>query len=114
MALPKKPMTETEKKAKLTALKDANKMAKDAMSSGLKDSKILKKHVKDMSDESEIDFKNDSDKIEDPTHYGNVIGRHISDENVEEQPTDSSYNIDELDAQIRKLMEQKAKIFKGK
>lgn len=110
----KKPLSDIEKKAKLTALKDANKAATDMMSSHLKDSKALKSHVKDMSKETNIDFKNDSDEIKDPTHNGNVVGRHISDENIDSQPTDSTYNIDEIDAQLKHLMEQKAKIFKGR
>lgn len=118
MAYNKKPMSENEKKAKLTALKDANKTASNAMrdnmtSYGKKDSPELKKHVKSMSDDSKIDFKNDSESIKDPTHYGNVVGRHISDEDIDCEPeSDSKYNIDELDARIRDLMEQKHKIMR--
>jgi hypothetical protein len=114
MAFSKKPLSDIEKKAKLTALRDANKTATDIMSGNLKDSKGLKSHVKSMSEEAGIDFKNDSDELKDPTHNGNVVGRHISDENIDKQQNASTYNIDELDAEIKKLLEQKAKIFKGK
>lgn len=111
----KKIMTENEKKAKLTALKDANKTASNAMRDNIskyKDSKELKTHVKDMSEDTKHDFKNDSDSIIDPTRRGNVVGRHISDENIDESVSDSEYNIDELDARIRELMEQKHKIMR--
>lgn len=111
-----KKMTDLEKKAKMTVLKDANSAARKAMQDSVskyKDSKELKSHVKDMSEETGIDFKNDSDEIIDPTHNGNVVGRHISDENIDESVSDSEYNIDELEAQIKKLMEQKSKIKKG-
>ena len=64
MAYSKKPMTETEKKAKLTALKDAHKTATDVMTQSLygskKDPKALKDHVKDMSDDAMHNFKDDS------------------------------------------------------
>jgi hypothetical protein len=106
MAYNKKPMSENEKKAKLKVLKDAHGMASKAMSeslSGVKDSPELKKHVKQMSSESGIDFKGDSDKIVDPQHYGNVIGRHISDENIDCEKEPSVYDIDE---QIQMLMRE--------
>lgn len=115
MAYSRKPLSENEKKAKLKVLGEANSMAKKAMSSSMKsykykDSPELKKHTKEMSDESGMDFKEDSDRIVDPTHYGNVVGRHVSDENIDCGVSDSEYNLDELDAKIKKLMEQKAKI----
>lgn len=109
----KKPMTETEKKAKLTALKDAHKVATGALKDNIskfKDSKELKKHTKDMSADIKHDLKNDSDSILDPTRYGNVLGRHVSDENIEESASDSEYNLDEIDAKIKHLMEQKHKL----
>lgn len=111
-----KKMTENEKKAKITALKGANSMAKEAMKNGFskyKDSKELKSHVKEMSDESGIDFKGDSDKIVDPGMDGDVVGRHISDENIDHCETESVYDINEIDAELKRLMEQKSKI-KGK
>lgn len=113
MAYGKKPMTENEKKAKLSVLKDAHKQASSALKGNLskyKDSKELKSHVKDMSKESGIDFKNDSDKIVDPGMDGDVVGRHISDENIDHCDTDSVYDIDEIDARLKSLMAQKAKI----
>lgn len=111
----KKPMSESEKKAKLSALKEANSMASGLMKDSLsrvKDPNYLKKHVKDMSQDSGIDFKGDSDHITDPELEGDVIGRHISDENdvVETTQDLSSYDID---AQIEKLMAHKAKFKKG-
>lgn len=116
MSYSKKSMTENEKKAKLTVLKDANKQADNMMKSalcGFKDSSELKKHVKTMSDDSCIDFKNDSDKVEDPTKYGNVTGRHISDENIESRDNSKSvYDLGEIDAQLKKLMEQKKRLGK--
>ena len=119
MAYGKKPMSDMEKKAKMTALKGANKEASNMMKESMqaydkKDSPALKKHVKEMSDDTGIDFKNDSDSIKDPQRYGNVIGRHVSDENIEAEPEpDSVYDIDELDARIRRLMDQKSKLMKG-
>ena len=118
MAYGKKPMSDNEKKAKLTALRGAHSAATQAMKESIspkkeyKDSPELKKHVKEMSDDALHDFKNDSDKIVDPTHYGNVIGRHISDENIDCGRSDSEYNIDEIDAKLKHLLEQKAK-YKG-
>ncbi len=117
MAYGKKPMTDNEKKAKLSVLKDAHKTASSALKDRVykyKDSKDLKKHVKDMSDESGIDFKGDSDKIVDPGMDGDVIGRHISDENIDHCDTDSVYDIDEIDARIRDLVAQKEKAKKGR
>ena len=116
MAYGKKPMSENEKKAKLTALRGANSMAKEAMKSGYskyKDSKELKSHVKDISKESGIDFKNDSDNIVDPGMDGDVVGRHVSDENIDHCETESVYDINEIDAQLKHLLEQKSK-FKGR
>jgi len=107
-----KKMTETEKKAKLTALKGAHSMASEAMKKGYsdyKDSKALKSHVKEMSDDTKIDFKNDSDNIVDPGMDGDVVGRHISDENIDHCETESVYDINEIDAQLKHLLEQKAK-----
>lgn len=117
MADSKKPMTENEKKAKLSVLKDANKQASDAIKGKMqkfKDSKQLKSHVKDMSDEAMYDFKNDSDSIVDPGHDGDVVGRHISDENMDHAGDQSVYDLEEIDARIKSLMEQKAKVMKGK
>lgn len=108
-----KKMTETEKKAKLVALKGAHSMASEAIKgkySKFKDSKELKSHVKDMSKESGIDFKNDSDNIVDPGMDGDVVGRHISDENMDHCESDSVYDLNEIDAQIKHLMEQKSKL----
>lgn len=107
-----KKMNPLEKKAKMKALKEANSMAKQAMGekySKYKDSPELKKHTKEMSDESGIDFKGDSDKVVDPTHYGNVIGRHVSDENIDCEPDSSTYNLDELEQRLAHLMEIKKK-----
>lgn len=98
----------TEKEAKLKALKSINSSAKEAMSRNLKkkDSPELKKHVKEMSDDALHDFKDDSDHITDPQMSGNVIGRHISDENEDCGPEDgmSVYDIDE---RLAKLMAHK-------
>lgn len=111
----KKPMTDSEKKAKLAALGEANSMASKIMKDSLSNAKepsYLKKHVKTMSSESGIDFKGDSDHITDPEEEGDVVGRHISDENDEVETTQdlSSYDID---LKIAKLMEQKAKMRRG-
>ncbi len=114
MALPKKPMTENEKKAKLTALKGAHKQASDVMTQSLtdrKDPKALKDHVKNMSDESDIDFKGDSDHIVDPQRLGKVIGRQVSFENATHAADDSSVydpnDINSIDAHIERLMKMK-------
>jgi hypothetical protein len=108
-----RPMTETEKKAKLSVLKDAHKQASGMLKDNLskyKDSKELKSHTKQMSSDMKHDMKDDSDRIVDPGHDGDVVGRHISDENIDHDETDSVYDIDELDARIKMLLEQKAKI----
>lgn len=114
MALPKKPMTEIEKKAKLTALKGANKSATDVMTQSLtdrKDPKSLKNHVADMTKESAIDFKGDSDNIRDPQHLGKVVGREVSFENATHQADDTSvYDPNDLysvEARIKELMSMK-------
>lgn len=114
MALPKKPMSENEKKAKLTALKGAHKQASDYMTQSLtdmKDPKSLKDHVKDMSEEAGYDFKNDSDKIEDPKKLGKVIGRQVSYENASHSADDSSVydpnDINSINEHINKLMKMK-------
>lgn len=115
MAFPKKPMTENEKKAKLTALKDANKQASDVMTQSLygsrKDPKSLKDHVKDMTDESDIDFKNDSDKVVDPKRLGKVIGREVSFENATHAADDSSVydpnDLNSIEARLQELMKMK-------
>lgn len=114
MAYRKKPMSENEKKAKMSALKGAHSMATEAMKSGLKiqkDSPELKKSVKRRSDESGIDFKYDSDHIVDPRHEGDVIGDHISDENDDIEPNSemSVYDIDEELARLMKMRDQKRK-----
>jgi hypothetical protein len=107
MAINKKPMTENEKKAKMAVLKDAHStasgMMRDAMS-GYKnsDSPQLKSHVKDMSKDSGIDFKNDSDKIVDPRHEGDVVGRHISDENDDVEPN-SEMSVYDINAELERL-----------
>lgn len=108
----KRPMTENEKKAKLTALKEAHGMASSALKdnlSGRKDSSELKKSVKSRSDESGIDFKGDSDSIVDPRHEGDVIGDHISDENDDIEPNSemSVYDIDQELARLMKLRDQR-------
>jgi cell division septal protein FtsQ len=114
MAYNKKPMTENEKKAKLTALKGAHSAATGAMKesmSSIKDSPALKKHVAQMSKDTGMNLKNDSDSIADPMHQGNVVGRHISDENDDcEQDGHSVYDID---ARIQELMEQKSRMRRG-
>lgn len=112
MAQKKKEMTENEKKAKLAVLKDANKQASKAMAHSLssqKDSKQLKDHVKTESAESKIDWKGDSDHIIDPRREGDVIGRHISDENDEIEPNSemSVYDINEELARLMKLRDQR-------
>jgi len=118
MAFQKKPMTENEKKAKLTALKGAHGEASKHMTQSLyahndrKDSKSLKDHVKEMTEDTGIDFKGDSDKIVDPQHEGNVIGRHISDENddIETSADHSGYDpedADSIEARIQQLMKRK-------
>lgn len=112
----KKPMTETEKKAKLTVLKDAHGQASSALKdklSGYKSSKELKSHTKEMSADMKHDLEDDSDHIVDPTHHGNVIGRHVSDEQIECEPSDSDYNLEEIDARIRELVAQKEKAKRG-
>lgn len=117
MAYSNKPLSENEKKAKMTALKSAHSMATDQMKqtitkgNGLKDSGDLKKHVKAMSAESGIDWKGDSDHISDPENQGNVIGRHISDENIDATPDDQS--VYDIDARIQELMEQKSRMRRG-
>lgn len=108
----KKPMTENEKKAKLTALKGAHSAASEAMRDSLKvqkDSPLLKKSVKRRSDESGIDFKGDSDKIVDPRHEGDVIGDHVSDENDDIEPNSemSVYDIDEELARLMKIRDSR-------
>lgn len=116
MVYGKKKMTENEKKAKLSVLKDAHGQASAAMKEGLssyKDSKQLKKHVKDMSDEAGHDFKDDSDRIVDPGMDGDVIGRHISDENIDHCDTPSVYDEESIDARIRELVALKEKAKKG-
>lgn len=106
MAYNKKPMTENEKKAKLTALKGAHSAATGAMKDSLciqKDSPQLKKHVKQMSAESGIDWKGDSDTVVDPRHEGDVVGRHISDENDDIEPN-SEMSVDDINAELERLM----------
>lgn len=106
MAYSKKPMTENEKKAKLTALKGAHSAASGAMKNSLtsqKDSSQLKKHVSQMSSESGIDWKGDSDSIVDPNHEGDVVGRHISDENRDIDPN-SEMSVDDINEELARLM----------
>ena len=117
MALPKKPMTENEKKAKLIALKGAHKAASDVMSQSLtdrKDPKSLKDHVKEMSDDAMHNFKDDSDKIVDPEHLGKVMGRQVSFENADSAADDSSVydpnDINSVDERIKKLMSMKKRV----
>jgi DNA repair ATPase RecN len=115
MAFPKKPMTENEKKAKLTALKDAHKQASDVMTQSLygskKDPKALKDHVKDMSDEAMHGFKNDSDNITDPKRLGKVIGRQVSYENASHSADDQSVydpnDLNSIEERLKELMEMK-------
>lgn len=115
MALPKKPMTPNEKKAKLTALKDANKAATDVMTQSLygsrKDPKALKDHVKEMTEESGIDFKGDSDDVVDPKRLGKVIGREVSYENATHAADDQSVydpnDLNSIEARIQELMNVK-------
>jgi DNA repair ATPase RecN len=116
MALPKKPMTDNEKKAKLTALKGAHKAASDVMTqslTGRKDSKSLKDHVAQMSKDEGIDFKGDSDHIIDPQRLGNVVGRHISDENATHAADDQSVydpnDLNSVEARLQELMKMKRK-----
>ena len=103
-------MKETEKEAKLKALKSINGVAKKAISGKLskkdtKDSPALKKHVKEMSDETDIDFKGDSEHITDPENDGNVVGRHISDEEADCTPDDTS--VYDIDQRLEQLMKKK-------
>ena len=115
MALPKKPMTENEKKAKLTALKDAHKQASDVMTQSLygskKDPKCLKEHVKEMSEDSMHDFKNDSDSITDPKRLGKVAGRQVSFENASHSADDQSAydpnDLNSVEARLEELMKLK-------
>jgi hypothetical protein len=106
----KKGMSPIEKKAKLAALKGTNDWANDAMkskmSSIVKDPKDLKSHVAEMSKESGIDFKGDSDHIEDPQRDGNVVGRHISDEN-DNCPPDRDTSVYDVDLELERLMKHK-------
>lgn len=105
-------MNENEKQSKLKVLKSINSQAKSLMSSKIKknkdcekDSPDLKKHIKEMSDETDIDFKNDSDNITDPEHEGNVIGRHVSDENSE--CCDEDLSVYDIDERLERLMRKK-------
>jgi len=115
MAIQKKPMTPNEKKAKLTVLKDAHKQASDVMTQSLygsrKDPKELKDHVKDMSKESGIDFKGDSDDIIDPKRLGKVVGRQVSYENATHAADDQSVydpnDLNSIDERLKQLMELK-------
>lgn len=117
MAIPKKPMTDNEKKAKLTALKDAHKQASDVMTQSLygskKDPKSLKDHVKDMTEDEGIDFKEDSDKIEDPKRLGKVVGRQVSYENATHSADDQSVydpnDLNSIEARLEELMKLKRK-----
>lgn len=118
MALPKKPMTDNEKKAKLTALKGAHKAASDVMTQSLygskQDPKVLKDHVKDMTEESGIDFKEDSDDIIDPKRLGKVIGREVSYENATHSADDQSvYDPNDLNS-IEERLQELMKMKKGK
>jgi len=114
MALPKKPMSETEKKAKLSALKGAHKMASDVMTQSLtdrKDPKSLKDHVAEMTKDSGIDFKNDSDEVIDPKRLGKVIGRQVSYENATHSADDQSVydpnDLNSIEARLQELMQIK-------
>lgn len=115
MTMQKKPMSPNEKKAKLTALKDAHKTASDMMTQSLygskQDPKVLKDHVKDMTKESGIDFKGDSDSIIDPKRLGKVIGREISHENATQAADDSSVydpnDLNSIEARLQELMKMK-------
>jgi DNA repair ATPase RecN len=115
MAQAKKPMNELEKKAKLTALKDAHKTATDVMTQSLygskKDPKLLKDHVKDMTKESGIDFKGDSDSINDPKRLGEVIGREVSHENATHSADDQSVydpnDLNSIEERLQMLMTMK-------
>lgn len=115
MAYSKKPMTDNEKKAKLTALKDAHKQASDVMCQSLygskEDPKALKDHVKDMTKDSGIDFKGDSDDITDPKRLGKVIGREVSHENATHSADDQSVydpnDLNSVEARIQELMKMK-------
>lgn len=111
MAYEKRKMSDLEKKAKMTALKGAHSSATDAMKQSLgklKDPPDLKKHVSAMSKESGIDYKNDSDKIEDPQRSGNVIGRHISDEN-HDCPASSELSVYDIDLELERLQKLRNK-----
>lgn len=114
MAYSKKPMTDNEKKAKLTALKDAHKAASDVMTQSLtprKDPKCLTDHVKQMSKDSGIDFKGDSDKVVDPMHIGRVVGRKVSVENEDTHADDTSVydpnDLDSIEYRLKELMDMK-------
>lgn len=118
MAQPKKQLNEIEKKAKLTALKDAHKTASDMMTQSLygskQDPKALKDHVKDMTKESGIDFKGDSDDVIDPKRLGKVIGRQVSYENATHAADDSSvYDPNDLNS-IEERLQELMKMKKGK
>lgn len=114
MAFSKKPMTNNEKKAKLTALKGAHKQASDVMTQSLtdyKDPKSLKSHVKSMSDEAMHDFKEDSDDIVDPKRLGKVVGRQVSFENASHSADDQSVydpnDLNSVEARLEELMNMK-------
>lgn len=105
-------MTETEKQAKLKVLKSINSSAKQAMSGKLskkkedKDSPELKKHVKEMSEDTDIDFKGDIDHITDPELDGNVVGRHITDEDYD----DSDLSVYDINDRLEKLIKRKQEL----
>lgn len=111
----RKSMTENEKKAKLTALKDANKQASDIMKQSLygskKDPKVLKDHVAEMTEDQGYDFKNDSDNVTDPKRLGKVIGREVSRENATHAADDQSVydpnDLNSIDNEINRLMGMK-------
>jgi len=114
-----KKLSDMEKKAKMTALKSAHETATEMMKSNLNGAKKqespkltdppdLKKHTESMSKESGIDFKNDSDEIEDPQRDGNVIGRHISDANDDIEPS-SDLSVYDIDLELERLQKLRNK-----
>jgi DNA repair ATPase RecN len=81
--------------------------------SGRKDPKMLKDHVSEMSKESGIDFKGDSDSVVDPQRLGKVIGREVSYENATHSADDQSVydpnDLNSVEARLQELMKMKRK-----
>lgn len=105
-------MSDSQKKAKLAALKDAHGMASDMMKDGLsgakkvsviaKDDKGLKKGL-DMA-EKIVGEQDDEDEVE--SDMMDEAQEGYEDQQEESSPLDE----DEIDAEIQKLMELKSKL----